>query len=327
MTLNAVKKTCVLWLSLVGWLQASSAAAPQAPVPNVATLSYGLKAYPLGGGWHLIPGANDDFSRANGCNIINTGFLVANGQVVVVNTGVSRRYGEQQRALIDAVSGGLPIKQVLALNLHPDYFMGNQAYSANTLTATALTRTGIQAEGKAYEDNLFRLCGDWMSGTQTVVPAQPMDAAQTRDLVGRPVKVLELKGHTASDLVIHDPDTGVLWAGGLVFYNRIVTTPHADLKPWMDSLETLKRLSPRWVIPSHGTLTQGTVAIDQTLDYLKWLDRTLTDAAAQGLEMNEVMQAGAPERFRQFAAYPAEFYRNVTTLYPRYEKAAIGVFR
>jgi hypothetical protein len=38
------------------------------------------------------------------------------------------------------------------------------------------------------------------------------------------------------------------------------------------------------------------------------------------------MKKGAPERFRNFAAYPAEFYRNVTNLYPVYEKESLGGF-
>jgi glyoxylase-like metal-dependent hydrolase (beta-lactamase superfamily II) len=135
-----------------------------------------------------------------------------------------------------------------------------------------------------------------------------------------------LKGHTDSDLVLFDPESKVMWAGGLVFYKRIVTTPHAQLKPWIESLKTLQAMKPKVVVPSHGPLSWGTEAIDQTLDYLSWLDKRLTDAANMGEEMNDVMKKGAPERFRNFAAYPAEFYRNVTNLYPLYEKQALGGF-
>jgi len=92
------------------------------PTPDKATLDYGLKATKLAGGWYVIAGANDDFSQANGCNIINTGFYMDDSGVYVINTGTSRIYGEQQRALIDSVSKNKTVKQVVALNLHPDYF-------------------------------------------------------------------------------------------------------------------------------------------------------------------------------------------------------------
>lgn len=302
------------------------------PRPQVQTLDYGLKATALssqqnGSGWYVIAGQNADFSIANGCNIINTGFYVGADKVWVINTGTSRLYGEQQLALINQISRNKPIAQVIALNLHPDYFLGNQAYPAQVLAATRDTIAGIQREGKAYEDNLFKLCGDWMKATETVAPTQVLtpDTLKGFDLKGAkplPLTVLELKGHTQSDLVLFDPNSGILWAGGLVFYNRIVTTPHANIKPWIESLQTLKALNPKVIVPSHGPVSQGVQAIDQTMDYLRWLDSQLSKAAAQGLTINEVMQAGAPERFRAFAAYPAEFNRNVTHLYSSYEKAA-----
>lgn len=79
-------------------------------------------------------------------------------------------------------------------------------------------------------------------------------------------------------------------------------------------------------MPSHGPVSWGSEAIEQTLDYLNWLDKRLAEAAEMGEEINDVMKKGAPERFRNFAAYPAEFYRNVTNLYPVYEKETLGGF-
>ena len=296
------------------------------PTPEKATLDYGLKATKLAGGWYVIAGANDDFSQANGCNIINTGFYVDDAGVYVINTGTSRMYGEQQRALIDSVSKNKPVKQVVALNLHPDYFLGNQAYPKEALAATKVTIQGIKAEAALYETNLYRLCGDWMKGTESVFPTQTVVPGNLKSFGTKPLETLELKGHTDSDLVLFDPDSKVMWAGGLVFYKRIVTTPHAKLKPWIESLKKLQAMKPKVVIPSHGPVSWGGEAIDQTLDYLSWLDKRLSDAAAMGEEMNDVMKKGAPERFRNFAAYPAEFYRNVTNLYPVYEKQALGGF-
>lgn len=294
------------------------------PSPSMQAMDYGLKATKLAGGWYVIAGANDDFSVANGCNIINTGFYVGQGKVWVINTGPSRLYGEQQRALIERIAPGKPIEQVLHLNLHPDYFLGNQAFPKEALTATKATLQGIKAESAMYETNMYRLCGDWMKSTETVLPTQVLQPGQPARFGDKGIEALELKGHTDSDLVLFDREHGVLWAGGLVFYNRIVTTPHAKLGPWIESLKALKALKPKVVIPSHGPVSWGSEAIDQTLDYLQWLDKRLKTAAEAGLEMNDVMHAGVPQRFKQFAAYPAEFFRNVTNLYPQYERAALG---
>ena len=70
-----------------------------APV-SAQALDYRLQARPLAPDVYVVEGANADFSPANGCNIINTGFIVTDAGVLVVNTGPSRLYGEQLRALI-----------------------------------------------------------------------------------------------------------------------------------------------------------------------------------------------------------------------------------
>ncbi|WP_334119689.1 quinoprotein relay system zinc metallohydrolase 1 [Limnobacter sp.] len=325
-----MKLKCLIAMALITMTAAGQARAElpnvAQPTPDKATLNYGLKATKLAGGWYVIAGANDDFSQANGCNIINTGFYVDEAGVYVINTGTSRLYGEQQRALIDSISNGKPVKQVVALNLHPDYFLGNQAYPKEALAATKVTVQGIKAEAALYETNLYRLCGDWMKATESALPTQTIAPASLRGFGRKAIEAIELKGHTDSDLVLFDPESKVMWAGGLVFYKRIVTTPHAKLKPWIASLKKLQAMKPKVVVPSHGPVSWGSEAIDQTLDYLSWLDKRLAQAADMGEEINDVMNKGAPERFRNFAAYPAEFYRNVTNLYPVYEKEALGGF-
>jgi len=92
---------------------------------------------------------------------------------------------------------------------------------------------------------------------------------------------------------------------------------------WLNSLEQLKRYPVKVLIPSHGPISDGVVAIDQTIDYLRWLDERFITAANQGLEINQVMRLPIPERFSKMAAMPAEYHRSVATLYPAYETAAL----
>lgn len=321
------------WCALVAGLLTYSMIVSAAVLPNVAqpepskaSLDYGLKATKLAGGWYVIAGANADFTVENGCNIINTGFYIENDRVWVINTGTSRLYGEQQLQLINSLGGEKEVAQVIALNLHPDYFMGNQAYPEGVLWATAKTTAGIKAEGPSYEDNLYRLCGDWMKATEMVAPTRTIEPSTLNQLGSKRLQVLELAGHTDSDLVLFDPESGVLWAGGLVFHNRIATTPHANLKVWLESLQTLRKLNPKVIVPSHGPVAWGSAAIEQTIDYVSWLNAHLQAAAEAGLTINELLEMGVPERFEGFAAYPAEYLRNLTHLYPAYEKRVLSGF-
>jgi quinoprotein relay system zinc metallohydrolase 1 len=311
--------------SFLAWTLALSLAAAGANAIDAAQLDYQLRARELASGVWVVEGANADFAPANGCNIINTGFIATGSGVLVINTGPSKRYGEQLRALI-ARTTREPVRQVIHLNLHPDYFLGNQAFADVPRLATDATRAGMAREAKAYEDNLYRLCGDWMKGTEALLPTGTATLGPLR-LGSRELELREYRGHTTSDLVLVDRTSGVVFAGGLVFAQRVPTTPHAQLDAWLANLDTFAKLDIRQLVPSHGPVRADTSALDQTRRYLRWLDAHLRRAAEQGLEMHEVLRAEVPAEFRAWAAFATEYVRNVVHLYPRYEQAVLAPAR
>ncbi len=310
--------------ALLSSLLLAAFAAPVAqgtPRVDVARLDYGLSARALAPGVWVVEGANADFSVANGCNIINTGFIATGKGVVVVNTGPSKRYGEQLRALI-AKTTPEPVVQVIHLNLHPDYFLGNQAFADVPRLATDATRAGMAREAKAYEDNLYRLCGDWMRGTEALQPTGTVSLGPLH-IGQRDMELREYRGHTDSDLVLVDRTSGVVFAGGLVFAQRVPTTPHAQVGAWLQSLQAFAGLSVKTLVPSHGPVRTDTSAVGETQRYLQWIDTRFRALAEQGAEMNEVLRAEVPAEFRGWAAFGTEYTRNVAHLYPRYERAVL----
>ncbi|MEO6322199.1 MAG: quinoprotein relay system zinc metallohydrolase 1 [Polaromonas sp.] len=316
-------------LALALALAAAMPALAQQPARRAALdavrLDYGLQPRQIAEGVWVIEGAVEDFSRSNGCNIINTGFIVTGEGVVVINTGPSRLYGEQQRRAIGRVTRE-PVVKVVNLNLHPDYFFGNQAWPGLPVEALAGSIAGMQAEGPNYASNMYRLCGDWMKGTEPTPARQPV-VPQTLQLGQHRLELLRLEGHTGDDLLLIDHGAGVVFAGGLVFADRVPTTPHADLKKWLRSLDALDRLLaglPRAVlVPSHGPVRQDGSGIVQTPDWLQWVSSMLEDSARRGLDLSEALQTPVPERFQSWAAQPAEFQRTLAQWYPLYESRAL----
>jgi quinoprotein relay system zinc metallohydrolase 1 len=289
-----------------------------AATAGAADLDYRLKPRELAPGVYVIEGAVADFSPKNGCNIINTGFIVTDAGVVVINTGPSLLYGRQQRAAIARVTMR-PVVRVLNLNLHPDYFFGNQAYADVPVAALPGSIAGMRREGAAYADNLYRLCGDWLKGTEPTAAGTPVAEGVFR-IGGRELEFLRFAGHTDDDLVVIDRASGVMFAGGLVFFQRVPTTPHARIPEWLAALDELERRPFRTLVPSHGPVVADGRGIGQTRAYLRWIDRSFDQAARRGLDMAEVLALPVPAEFRGMAALDAEFGRNVMHLYPRYEE-------
>jgi len=303
-------------------------AAAHAPRPDAQRLDYDLQPRRIAEGTWVIEGALADFVRANGCNIINTAFIATGDGVLVINTGPSRLYGEQQRRAIARVTAE-PVRQVLNLNLHPDYFLGNQAWADTPVAALAGSIAGQRAEGAGYEDNLYRVCGDWMRGTQAEPARVALDGAALGQLAlgGGRFTLARLHGHTGDDLVLLDGRTGVLFAGGLVFAERVPTTPHADLAAWLVSLDTLARWHAQGrftqVVPSHGPVHAGLAGVAQTRDWLQWLQRLMEGSAERGVDLAELLRQPVPERFAHWGAQPAELQRSLVRWYPQYERQAL----
>ncbi len=287
-----------------------------------AELRYELQPQPLAEGVWLLEGSTANFDKANGGNIVNTGFIVTDSGVVVIDSGPSRRYGEAMRKAIARVTDR-PIIKVLLTHHHPDHVLGNQAFADVPIAALAGTTELLREQGNAMAENMYRLVGDWMRGTEVVLPTESV-ATGTLEVGGRTLRLLALRGHTGADLAILDERSGVLFAGDILFYQRALTTPNSPgLDVWLADLDTLQALPWKRLVAGHGPAADDAAPFAQMRDYLGWLDGLLRDSAASGADMNEVIQSPIPERFAGISLTRYELIRSVSHLYPRYEADAL----
>ncbi|WP_434622202.1 quinoprotein relay system zinc metallohydrolase 1 [Azospirillum sp. B2RO_4] len=284
-------------------------------------LTYDLKPTRIAPDTYVFEGSTKHFTRANGGNILNSGFIVTADGVIVIQTGPSRRYGEEMRAAIRKVTEK-PIRKVFISNLHPDYWLGSQAFADVPIAALPGTIAGIQEEGSGIADNMYRLVGDWMRGTEVTVPTEPVYGSTVKFGDHR-LRLIPLSGHTAADLMIMDETTGVLFAGGVVFCDRTPTTPHATVADWLKELDTVDALDIRLLVPNHGHIRSDKSCVAQTRDWLTWLDGTLRHAVDSGLDMAEALELPIPARFEVLDVLREEYRRSVAHLWPKIEQAAL----
>lgn len=299
---------------LIVWLLSST-------VVQAAALKYELTPQKIAPDTWVVQGEMADFSRKNGGNIVNTAFIVSEQGVIVIDTGPSRRYGEALRAAIATVTDQ-PIVQVLLTHHHPDHFLGNQAFSDVPIRALPKTAQLISEQGNGFAENMYRLVGDWMRGTEVLPPTETL-TEQTQTWGTHRLSLIPMSGHTGADLLVLDHQTGVLFAGDWIFYQRALTTPHTPgLLAWQQELAAFDTRDVQQIVPGHGPVDKSGQSLQQMQDYLVWLDQTLTQAAEAGLSMNEVMQLPLNPAFKEIALSREEFVRTVFHLYGRYEQAA-----
>lgn len=293
-----------------------------APHLAAETLDYRLEPRKIADDTWVLIGKTEDFSRSNGGNIVNTAFVVTADGVVVIDSGPSRLYAEQMRRAIARITPK-PVIRVFNTHHHPDHFLGNQVFADVPTAALAATIAGQKEDGAAFTDNVYRLSGDWIKGTEST-PARETVSPGVKVIGNHEFELIALSGHTDGDLVVLDRSTGVLFAGDLVFYKRAPTTPHATMAQWFTALDRLDAIAYRTMVPGHGDPVSDGRAIQQTRHYLRWVEGALRQAAERGDEMAELLGLAVPAEIAAIPLSREEFARSVAHLYRRYEAGTLS---
>jgi quinoprotein relay system zinc metallohydrolase 1 len=279
--------------------------------------TYAPEANPIGDGIWMVPGADEGLEFDNGGAIANSIIMDSDAGAIVVDSGPSLRFGQALAALAERLTGRA-VGRVYITHLHPDHSFGSAAFAGAEIHALPGTRADLERDGAGFSDAMYRLLHGWMAGTELVLP-EAFAAEGAVTFGGRRLSLLALSGHSAGDLAILDEASGTLIAGDLVFHNRAPTTPHADLAKWHAALDRLTATPHRQCVPGHGPLDRSGTAIAQTRDWLRWLEDSLREAVAGGLDMAEAANLPIPARFAAMALARYELTRSVSHFYPRLE--------
>lgn len=279
--------------------------------------SYQPRAELVADGIWLVRGVDEPINFANGGAIANIAIIATDDGPVLFDSGVSLAHGQALAALAFKVTGR-PVTRVLISHLHPDHALGAAAFPAQIIHALPATRADLERDAEGFSDTMYRLLSGWMKGTALVLPQGDLGNGPLT-IGGRELQLLALNGHSQSDLALLDAATGTLITGDLVFHNRAPATPHADLAHWQAALDHLEAIPHRLLLPGHGPLDRADEAISQTREWLAWVDASLRQSVASGLDMTEAGEVPIPARFAalKFARY--ELQRSVSHFFPAIE--------
>ena len=230
----AAAALALLWASTV-------AAAVPLPVTEVAP------------GVFVHPGRHEDFTAENAGGIANLGFVVGERSVAVIDSGGSRAEGEALLAAIRERTA-LPVSYVILTHAHPDHLLGSAAFrgAGTAIVGHARLPERLADTGPLYLDNMRRLLGPAFAGTEIVAPTITVADRLTVDLGGR---TLELRAwptaHTDTDLTVLDEGTGTLFAGDLLFIERLPVVD-GNLLGWLKVMDRLAAIPAQRVVPGHG---------------------------------------------------------------------------
>lgn len=275
----------------------------------------------LAPGVYVFAGAAEAPDAANRGRVANVGVIIGAGGVIVVGTGGSAADGERLLAAIRRLSRK-PV--VLAIDTYagPEHVLGNSAFARRGIPILAHRETDrymVQNCAACIRNQKGLVGAGPLAGSHLTRPRRLIDAAATLVAGGHRLELLYF-GPTQQpgSIAVFDPDSGVLFAGGLASFDVLPDAHDADLAAWLEALAQMRRLPLGQVVPGRGPVGDPG-RLDEVRDYLADLGRETEDAYRRGLSLFEATAAVELPRYRDWAMYSQAHRRNVHFQYLRLE--------
>ncbi|MFM8798616.1 MAG: MBL fold metallo-hydrolase [Fluviibacter sp.] len=312
-----MKKTLI---ALVGAVGLSLSQAPLAIAQEGTSGVPAMQVKQVAPNSYYVQGLAELGSSANQNFISNAGFVVTPAGVVVIDAlgspELARRLIAQIRKVTDK-----PLNTVIVTHYHADHVYGLQVFKEAGARIVA-----HEASGEYLNSDTARLRLDasrqelfpWVDEhTKLLPPDEPIKGAKKLVVGGVDFELIPVgPSHTPDDLVVWLPQSRVLFAGDLVFRNRIPFVGQADSRQWIESLNTLLKFPAKVMVPGHGPAsTNPQQDMSLTRDYLVYLRQTMGKGAADLVPFDEVYKS---TDWSRFSKVPMFQYANRMNAYNTY---------
>ena len=266
-------------------------------------------------------GVHEDFTPENAGGIANVGFVIGNDAVAVIDSGGSALEGERLLAAVRQRTS-LPVAYVVNTHLHPDHVLGDVAFrdGGTRFVGSAKLPQHLAEAGPAYLGNMRRLLGPAFAGTELVLPDLVVADRLELDLGGRKLDLRSWPAaHTDTDLTVTDEATRTLFAGDLVFLERIPVVD-GSLNGWIAVLDRLASLDAAQVIPGHGPPSAPwPQALDPERAYLTGLRNEVREELARNRTLAQAVREVPVPAGQHWLLAEQNHPRNVTASFTELE--------
>ncbi len=243
----------------------------------------------------------------------NIGFIVGDNSVMVIDTGMGPRNAEIVLQEVRKVTDK-PIDYLAITHFHPEHGMGAQSFPNETkIVVPQAQKQELDAKGEAYIE-LFKGFGPDIAGlledVKLVTPHLAFDTKMEIDLGGLKVQLLHFEtAHTQGDMFVYLPEQKLLFGGDIIINRFFPITPDADSNAngWINTLQELKALKPKVVVPGHGAVSDASL-IDDILVYLKDQKSRVNKAKKQGLSLEQTQEKLAPIFEKEYKDWGEPFW-------------------
>lgn len=235
----------------------------------------------------------------------NIGLVLAQDGAVLIDPGATWSSARDIHRAVQRVTA-LPVKWVVNSGGQDHRWLGNGYFKAQgaEIMAHESARADMANRGGDQLQALRTLLGSKAEGTEPVMAARWLTGRDTSLVLGG-VR-LEFKhrggGHTPGDLLVWLPQQRVLFAGDLVYVDRLLSVlPVSSTAAWLASFDEIAALAPLRIVPGHGRVTDLPTSAAQTERYLRALRAHMKRAVDDGTDVSAAVKSFDLAPWRQLA--------------------------
>lgn len=238
---------------------------------------------------------------------ITSGFIVTAQGVVVIDTGGSLANAQAIHAAIRKVTDK-PVIYAINSGGQDHRWFGNDYFKRQgaRLIASEAAAQDMRERGAAQKAFIQPLLKEKFDGTQLVYPDITFKDRYTLPVTGEPIELIFTGGaHTPGDILVWLPQRSIVFAGDIVFVQRLLGVIPGNALHWIKNLEYLRdELKPKIVVPGHGRVTDIAESLRDSYDYLVFLrDATRQRFAEGAFDPVEASQGLDQSRFKYLENY------------------------
>lgn len=241
---------------------------------NVAVAQSSLKVQKVTDNVYALVGETTQRSATNFGNNSTHGVIVTSEGVVLIDSGASYLGAQEMHALIKTLTDK-PIKVVINTGGQDHRWLGNDYFQqlGARIIASNKTKQDQKARADYHLNRLGSFLGDSLNGTNPVFATETFDEKMNLKLGDVDLELYHFgAAHTVGDIVIWMPSTQTMFAGDVVFNDRMLGIgPAKNFQSWIDVFKKMAEFKPKHVVPGHGKVSDLATATKNTHDYLVFL--------------------------------------------------------
>ena len=241
----------------------------------------------------------------------NSGIIVGDDSVMVIDAQATPTLARQVIQKVRSVTDK-PISHLVLSHYHAVRVLGAAEYKASNIIMSSKARSMVVERGQEDWDSEFDRFPRLFKGHEEIPgltwPTTTFDKKMSLFLGKRRVDLYFLgRAHTAGDIVIHVPDSNVLFTGDIVEYKSACYCGDAHIQDWPKTLGKIAKFQAVSLVPGRGdALTdprQINDAIELTEDFVTSTFKSVSKIAHAGGDLKEAMSSCRDECDKKFSGY------------------------